>query len=193
MIKELVSDIMKKLTAVSQTNTQLLLATLHENDEKSIPIVMDTSPDASNAFNGLGSRWPQQMINHLEEVLKTVSRLLQSPSREKIYLCILNTLPQFITQQSNLLKKIEVGTYSRDVSIERLCAYMNNHFYFSQMLEECQHGLLSKSELEEDVGQCFSSIRLLYTVSPALSANILSQICTSDIKGINTNFKVVHN
>jgi hypothetical protein len=184
MIKDLVSDIMKKLTAVTQTNTQLLLATLHENDEKSIPVLMDTEPEASKPFKGLGSRWPQEMINHLEETLKTVSRLLQSPSREKIYLCILNTLPEFLTKQSNWLKKIEVGTYSRDVSIERLCAYMNNHFYFSQMLEECKHCLLSNSEVEADVGQSLYSIRLLYTVSPALSANILSQICTSDIKDI---------
>ena len=186
MTKELATDIMKKLSAVTETNTQQLLTSLHENDEKTIPALMDGSSDSSSAskiFKGLGSHWPQQLISHLEETFKIVSQLLQSPSREKIYLCILNTLPEFLTKQSNWLKKIEGGNYSRDVSIERLCAYMNNHYYLSDMLEASQESLLIKSELEEEAGQCFSRCTLLFTVSPALSANILSQICTSDIKG----------
>lgn len=183
MIKELISDIMKKLTTVTETNTQSLLATFHESDEKVSPTLLE-----SDNFKGLGSKWPQQLISHLEETFQTVSQMLQPPSRENIYICILNTLPEFLTKQSFWLKKIEVGTYSRDVSIERLCAYMNNHAWLSDMLNTCQHSLLSKSE--EEAGQCFSKCRLLFTVSPALSANILSQICTSDIKGNPNNFVI---
>jgi len=180
MIKELGSDIEKKLVISTQTNLQQLLMSLHDNDEKMSP--QANSNDSQ--FRGLGSNWPLELITYLEETLTSISTYLQSPTREKVYQCILNTLPELLTKQSGWLKKIEGGSYTREVSIERLCASMNNHHYFSEMLEVRKHSLLSKSETEEDVGQCFSKVILLYTVSPALSASVLSQLMCSDIKDI---------
>lgn len=184
MIKELGSDIEKKLIISTQTNLQQLLTSLHDNDEKTSPQQMQQMNSNDSQFRGLGSKWPQELLTYLEETLTSISTYLQSPTREKVYQCVLNTLPELLTKQSGWLKKVEGNSYTREVSIERLCASMNNHHYFSEMLEERKHSLLSKSETEEEVGQCFSKVILLYTVSPALSASILSQLMSSDIKDI---------
>jgi hypothetical protein len=185
MVVDLSMDLLKQSSSVYQKSLKSFLANLNDNDDKSVPELQEE--DGTSI--GLGCIWPDELIEYLRDTLKDISKQLQSPIKETLYLVILETIPEFINRQMCWLGKCETlsNSINREQAVERLCSYMNSHLHLCTLMEQIRNNILSQDVSGKEADQLarsFKKIILLISEQPSKASQIIIQLSVDESKDI---------
>ena len=184
---------MQHLCTTTETGLKQALGRAHLADERaiaqrqvfeshaSLPTYSDETPESYNS-SGLVTPWPQELLALYSEQLTMAANSLQPESRDFLWGLVLDTLPDFVSRQKSWLSK---SADKGSLSMERLCAHINNHVGFAKALENRLERLTTNLDdtAMDRIAPQFQTIAGMFTSHADYTLHILIKHVKAEVRG----------
>jgi hypothetical protein len=208
VLHELESEVLKVYLNTTDLVLRQAITRIHTSDERAVPHESFAGAEESEESGpGLSTNWPHELMQIHGDHMTLVSRHLQPNTREKVWSIILETLVDMVSRQKTWISKVFSSSTTKVSSsmVERLCAHINNHMCFADLLEaklDALSGDLDDAAVVRITTQ-YNRITALFLAHADFSLHLLMQILVSEVKmtlkqglfknGWDNSVQVVHN